>query len=114
MEGPGASPSKLPQKTRDLGVGRWGAMQVAAFCSIMTLASIPTSVVIGSFLGGTDGVLGALVISAVFMLLFGSIALALVALGSIFDILRGMGCRAAGPSILGEGGVSDDWLDGPA
>jgi hypothetical protein len=114
MKGPTSSPSKSPPKARDLGVGRWGAMQIIVFCSILALVSVLTSVVIGSLMGGTDGILVALAISAVIVMIFGSIALALVALGSLIDTMRGMGRRAASPSNMGGGGVSDEWLDGPA
>ena len=82
------------------------------FCSILALVSVLTSVVIGSLMGGTDGILVALAISAVIVMIFGSIALALVALGSLIDTMRGMGRRAASPSNMGSGGVSDEWLDG--
>jgi hypothetical protein len=107
-------PSKPSPKDQNLDLGRWGLGQVMGFCSILALASVPTSVVIGSFLGGADGVLVALIISGTFVLLFGSIAVALVALGSIFDAVRGMGRQTSRPSNLGSGGVSDGWLDGPA
>ena len=114
MKGPTSNPSKSPPKARDLGVGRWGVMQMIVFCSIMTLVSVPTSVAIGICLGGLDEILTGLAISAAIVMIFGSIALALVALGSFIDNIRGMGRRAASPSNMGSGGVSDEWLDGPA
>ena len=68
------------------------------FCSILALVSVLASVVIGSLMGGADGILVALAISAAIVMIFGSIALALVALGSFIDTVRGMVRRAAGPS----------------
>ena len=84
------------------------------FCSILALISVLASVVIGSLMGGADGILVALAISAAIVTIFGSIALALVALVSFIDTVRGMGRRDAGRSKPRRGGVSDEWLDGPA
>ena len=112
MRDPAFRPWKTPPKIQGLEAGRWGLVQVIGFCSGLAIVSVPTSVVIGSFLGGADGILVALIISGTFVLLFGSIALALVALGSIFDTVWGVVRRAAGLSNLGRGGVSDEWLDG--
>lgn len=109
------SPSKLPRKASVLDTYRWGLGQVKGFCSILVLASVPTSAVIGAFMGGADEILVALAISAAFILLFGSIALAFVAMGSIADFLRGLLRRVGRRSPRGPqgGGVADEWLDGP-
>lgn len=103
-------PSQPSPKDQDLDKGRWGTWQVFVFCSILALVSVPTSVVIGSSLGGADGILMALAISVAFVPLFGSIALALVALGSVADSMRGWVARHGRRSW---GGVGDEWLDGP-
>jgi hypothetical protein len=108
------SPSKLPRKASVLDARRWGLCQVIWFCSILALISALASVVIGSLTGGAEEIFVALIISAAFFRLFGSIALAFVALGSIADMLRVIGGRASGPSNPEIGGVSDERLVEPA
>ena len=114
MKGPVPRPSRFSPKSQDGGAGRWDVKDVAVFCSIMGVASIPISAVIGACNGGLSDFRLGLVISAVIVMIFGSIALAMAALESALGVLWGLIRRAAGRSKSVGSGVYDDWLDGPA
>jgi len=108
-----SSPSKSSPKSRDLGPGPglWTVMEVVRFCSMLAAASVLISVIMAHG-GGLDAFLICLAASAVIIAVFGSIALAMVALGWAVDALRWAVQRSNHDPR--RGGVFDDWLDGPA
>lgn len=114
MKSPQPSSSKFSRKSRDRCDGRWGVREIAVFCSILAVASIPISAVVGAYNGGLEDFLAGLLISAMIVMIFGSISLATVALESFLSLLWSLGLRAVGLSKPAGRGVYDDWLDGPA